>query len=220
MDKCPDRQKKEIVNGTFKNNRKIVLSGKKADLQKAVFLDRDGIIIKDKHYISDWRDVELRSGAVNLLAYAKENNYLCFVITNQSCIARGLFKWNEYSDVTQRMLQLLGPVHNIDAIYAAGGMNENGQNSWRKPGIGMIREACNDLNIDCAKSILIGDRFTDILAGYNANIKILVHAESETKKNELQRINKWMEQNNVDTDANGIETNGKDGTESKRIETK
>ena len=103
------------------------------------FLDRDGVIIKEKNYIKDPLDVELHTGIEKVLNLLFSKNYKIIVITNQSGIWRGYFGWKEYMAVTKKMLTLLGNKNSnkISSILACGAVNEN-QCSWRKPGTGMI----------------------------------------------------------------------------------
>ena len=82
----------------------------------------------------------------------------------------------DYLAVTKNMLQLLDYKNNnmISSIYACGAINENDCN-WRKPGIGMINNACSEKFINTKESILIGDKLSDIETGKNSNIKKLFH---------------------------------------------
>ena len=159
------------------------------DLKKAIFFDRDGVLIKDAHYIKDIKNVSLLKGVTKLLDYTKSLGYLNIVITNQSGISRNFFSWEDYEKVTNRMLEIINLPNTINAIYANGeGPNELTSNkSWRKPNPSMIIKASEDFNIDLSKSILIGDRLSDMQSGEKAGIKNLVHVltghgHSERKK--------------------------------------
>ena len=76
----------------------------------ALFLDRDGVLIEDRHHLSDPAHVALCRGAYQLLQEARTHGWPVVVITNQSGIARGYFQWDSYEQVTDRLLELLGPV--------------------------------------------------------------------------------------------------------------
>ena len=119
-----------------------------ASLKPALFLDRDGVLIEDKHHLCNPDDVQLCAGAKKLLEQAKNNHWPVVVVTNQSGIARGLFDWNDYESVTQRLLQILGTETLISAIYANGHGPNAPLSSWRKPSPGMLLAAAKDLNIE------------------------------------------------------------------------
>ena len=160
----------------------------------ALFLDRDGVLIEDKHYICNPNDVKLCHGAKKFLEQSKNNQWPVVVVTNQSGISRGLFDWSAYESVTQRLLQLLGTETLISAIYANGhGPNAN-LNSWRKPSPGMLLAAAKDLNIDLSRSILVGDRLTDLQAGESAGLPFLIHVLTGHGKQERAAIESWGKQ--------------------------
>jgi len=141
----------------------------------ALFLDRDGVVIEDKHYLYDPQLVELCSGAKEIIEAAKSKGHAVVLITNQSGISRGLFSWDDYHRVTVKMLDFLGKKAKPTAIYAnAYGPNQS-QQSWRKPNPGMLLEAARDIGIDLNKSTIIGDRLSDLKAGANAGLSGLIH---------------------------------------------
>ena len=165
----------------------------------SLFLDRDGVLIEDKHYLCNPADVQLCAGATKLLKQAKNNQWPVVVITNQSGIARGLFDWNDYQSVTKRLLQLLGPETLISAIYANGHGPDAPLNSWRKPSPGMLLAAAKDLNIDLSRSILVGDRLTDLQAGASAGLPLLIHVLTGHGKEERTAVESWGKQYQLST---------------------
>ena len=85
------------------------------------------------------------------------------------------------------MMKLLGKPTKISAIYANGfGPNDKDQN-WRKPNPGMIIESANRLNINLNESILIGDRYSDLIAGFNAGVKFVYHVLTEMEEMKEKR---------------------------------
>ena len=160
----------------------------------ALFFDRDGVLIEDRHYICNPDDVKLCHGAKKLLEKAKNNHWPVVVVTNQSGIAHGLFDWNDYESVTQRLLQILGTEILISAIYANGHGPNAPLNSWRKPSPGMLLAAAKDLNIDLSRSILVGDRLTDLQAGASAGLPFLIHVLTGHGKQERAAIESWGKQ--------------------------
>tara|TARA_A100001234_G_C12544648_1_gene350416 strand:- start:115 stop:819 length:705 start_codon:yes stop_codon:yes gene_type:complete len=187
-------------------HHKYILKNDKSIFSKAAFFDRDGVIIKDKHFLSNPDLIEFEEGAKSLLSKFKKNGWKVVVVTNQSGIYRNLFQWSDYEIVSERLLQLLGAPSLIDAIYANGfGPNLN-KDSWRKPNPEMIFEAKKDLNIDLKSSIIIGDRLTDIVAGIKAGLKIVYHVKTGYGTNERTNIEKLAKR--IDYDFNVPDTDG------------
>ena len=79
-----------------------------ASADKALFVDRDGTIIADVHYLSDPDRVALLPGAGEALIRAKKAGCLVFLFTNQSGIGRGYFGWDAVEACNRRMLELMG----------------------------------------------------------------------------------------------------------------
>lgn len=154
---------------------------------RAIFFDRDGVLIKDMHYLSNPNDVFLEKGVIELMKYALHNSIPVFIVTNQSGISRKLFTWNDYIAVTNKMMDLIGIPHPIVGIYSNSYLTlEN--NFWRKPNPGMIFKAANKFKINLKDSILVGDRLTDLKAGLNAGIGNLVHVLTGHGLDERKRV--------------------------------
>ena len=158
-----------------------------------VFLDRDGVIIKDTNYISRPKDVEIVPGIIEFLRKCRQLGYAVIVVTNQSGIGRGYFSWEDYEDVTEEMLSEVNSEKAIDAIYANSELPgaERNEGSWRKPNNGMLTDAIQRFEINMSRSTMVGDRMTDMLAGYRAGCKklILVANENDEHKDESNEDN-------------------------------
>lgn len=154
----------------------------------AIFLDRDGVIIKDQNYISDPSKVYLENGALDLIKKAYKFKWKVVVVTNQSGIARGYLNWNDYEKVTKKMIELLGLPNKITAIYANDVIDDEKCLTWRKPSPKMLFEASKDLKINLERSILIGDRYSDLLAGSSAGLNTLYHVLTGHGTNERSII--------------------------------
>lgn len=141
----------------------------------ALFLDRDGVLIEEKRHLCKPQDVVLFPGAQDLLRQAQQYGWPAVMITNQSGIARGLFQWDDYERVTDRLLDLLGPDAPLSAIYANGHSPDAPTSSWRKPSPAMLVAASQELNLDLNGSLLIGDRLSDLQAGAAAGLDWLGH---------------------------------------------
>ena len=136
--------------------------------------------------------LNFNTGIEKVLNLLRSKNYKIIVITNQSGITRGYFGWEEYIEVTKKMLNLLDNKNNnkISSIYACGAINENDCN-WRKPGIGMIYHSWENL-INEKDSILIGDKLSDIQAGKSSSIRKLFHVLTGHGEKEKHKVLKFM----------------------------
>ena len=153
-----------------------VLRGLK--MKKAFFLDRDGVIIEDGHYLSDSDQVVLCPGAAAAVNLMHEAGYLVIAVSNQSGIARGYFTEEQLASVERRINELLAKEGaKIDGWYycmhhVKGVIPELACDcDCRKPKPGMFLHAAQDFGIDLAESFMIGDKVSDIQAAENANCR-------------------------------------------------
>lgn len=160
--------------------------------QPALFLDRDGVIIEDHHHLCDPAQVVLCAGAQQLIQAAAEAGWPVVVVTNQSGIARGLFSWEQYEQVSARMLELLGPAAPIAALYANGCGPDAPSQSWRKPSPAMLMAAAGALNLQLAASVLVGDRLSDLQAGVAAGLREVCHVLSGHGAAERPAVVEWF----------------------------
>jgi D-glycero-D-manno-heptose 1,7-bisphosphate phosphatase len=131
----------------------------------AAFLDRDGTIIHERHYLRDPADVELLPGALDALRRLSDAGFLLVLATNQSGIARGLLSETDFRAVQDR----------VEALLAAGGVRFSavrhcphhpeisGPCNCRKPLPGMYLDAAAELGVDTNSSLFVGDRLRDVL---------------------------------------------------------
>ena len=138
-------------------------------LLPAVFLDRDGTLIKDVHYCKDPALVEVLPGVVEALRRMREAGYRTVIITNQSAIGRGSMTLADYEAVHARTLELIGP-DLIDATYFCPEAPE-ARSPRRKPEIGMVMDAVRDLGIDLPRSWFVGDKAADVGCGRAAGTR-------------------------------------------------
>ena len=136
-----------------------------AGLSPAVFLDRDGTLIRNVDYINDPRDVEVFPDVPESLRRLKAAGFRIVMITNQSGFARGRLTQAQYDAVQARVMELIGP-RNIDATYMCPDFGPR-----RKPSPEMILEAARDLALHPRRSCMIGDKAIDVLCGRNAGTK-------------------------------------------------
>ena len=142
-------------------------------MQKALFLDRDGVINVEKDYLYKIEDFEFIDGIFDLVSHYYDLGYKVFVVTNQSGIARSFYTQSDFSKLTQwMMLEFLKKDIKIEKVYFCPHHPDiSGECSCRKPKPGMILEAASAYDIDLKHSIMIGDKERDIEAGLNAGIK-------------------------------------------------
>lgn len=133
--------------------------------RRAVFADRDGTIIEDRHYVADPADVALIPGATAALQKMRELGFVLVVVTNQSGIGRGLYTLADYRRVaaeTERQLARVGMV--VDATYfCPDGPGGDPRRTCRKPSPVMYRKAARDLDLELSNSYFIGDKRSDVL---------------------------------------------------------
>jgi len=147
----------------------------------AVFLDRDGTIMRDAEYLADPKGVEIFAGAPAALRKLKAAGYKICIITNQSGIGRGYFTEEQYRAVQAEVTRQIGPGV-IDATYHCPELPESGA-PCRKPAPGMILQAQRDHRIDLSRSFMIGDKLIDALCGRNAGVRtILVQTGIEQRE--------------------------------------
>jgi D-glycero-D-manno-heptose 1,7-bisphosphate phosphatase len=132
----------------------------------AVFLDRDGTLIADRHYLADPAGVELLPGAARAVARLNAAGLFVALVTNQSGIGRCLFSEDDYRATHRRLVELLAAEGaRLDADYhcpLAPGAPDPGE--MRKPGAGMYLRAAREHALDLAASWYVGDRLRDVAA--------------------------------------------------------
>jgi D-glycero-D-manno-heptose 1,7-bisphosphate phosphatase len=164
-----------------------VLSGKVsarnlAKPQKAVFLDRDGVLNVHKGFISRWEDIELIEGAAEAVRAINAGGFLAIVVTNQPVVARGECDIDELERIHQRLEVLLGQEgayvddvfycpHHPDRGFPGERPEYKTECECRKPKPGMIVAAAKKYNIDLAGSFMVGDERRDIEAAMAAGVR-------------------------------------------------
>lgn len=131
-------------------------------MNRAVFLDRDGVINEEMGYINHLSRFRLLPGVGEAIALLKSQGLKVVVVTNQSGAARKYFPAAFIEEVHNYMKDLLRPQGaEPDAIYVCCHAPEDNC-SCRKPKPGLLVQAAADLNLDLARSYLVGDRFNDL----------------------------------------------------------
>ncbi len=138
---------------------------------KAIFLDRDGVINKEKNYLYKKEDFEFIDGVFDACKYFQKLGYQLIIITNQSGIARGYYQEEDFQKLTQWMLRKFTNqgLRILDVFFCPHGPGSTC--SCRKPQPGMLLEAREKYNIDMKNSWMIGDKEADVGAANAAGIE-------------------------------------------------
>jgi D-glycero-D-manno-heptose 1,7-bisphosphate phosphatase len=147
-------------------------------VNRAVFLDRDGTIIRDAGYLRDPDQVHLLPGAAAAIHRLNQSGWLAVVVTNQSGIARGLLSEDDYRRTERRLDELLAEADaRLDGHYWCPHLPDvSGPCECRKPGTLLYRQAAERFDIDLARSWWVGDRARDVLpaAGFGGRGVVLL----------------------------------------------
>jgi histidinol-phosphate phosphatase family protein len=134
----------------------------------AIFLDRDGTIIRDTEYLRDPEQVELLPGAAKAIRRLNDAGWPVIVVTNQSGIARGLLTEQDYERVRMRVDKLIADEAGarIDASYHCPHHPDfTGPCDCRKPGTKLCGDAAAAHDLDTMRSWYVGDRMRDVAPG-------------------------------------------------------
>lgn len=139
-------------------------------MKKAVFLDRDGVINEDSGYVSKISDFKFINGVFEALSGFKKLGYLLIIVTNQSGISRGFYTLKDFENLNKFMLGEFekNGIEIKKVYFCPHSPEENCE--CRKPKAGMILAGIKEFDIDVSKSILIGDKPSDIEAANVANL--------------------------------------------------
>jgi D-glycero-D-manno-heptose 1,7-bisphosphate phosphatase len=155
----------EIFSGDYKH-------------RPALFLDRDGVLIEDSHYLARAQDMRMLAGVAGALARCNRLGIPVVLVTNQSGIARGLYAWEGFHAVQAALSAELAQADaHVDAVLAcAHHVDGNAplnvaDHHWRKPNPGMILAAAERMKLDLPRSWIVGDRASDLAAGRAAGLK-------------------------------------------------
>ena len=145
-------------------------------MTKAVFFDRDGVLNEEVGFLHRMEDVRFVPGAVEAVAeIADRDDWMVFIITNQSGIGRGYYSEDEYLEFEREYLgelsRLSGGRAKVDKVYYCPHHPTKGIGKYRvdcecrKPKPGMLLAAADDFGVDLERSYIIGDKRSDIAAG-------------------------------------------------------
>jgi D-glycero-D-manno-heptose 1,7-bisphosphate phosphatase len=141
-------------------------------MNKALFIDRDGVINIDKVHVFLKEDFEFTPGIFDLCRSYQDKGFLIIVITNQAGIAKGIYTEDDFLKLTDWMTgELKKRGITISKVYYCPHHPDiTGPCECRKPKPGMILRAREEFNLDLSTCVLVGDNETDLQAGRNAGI--------------------------------------------------
>jgi D-glycero-D-manno-heptose 1,7-bisphosphate phosphatase len=147
----------------------------------AVFLDRDGVLIEDVDLLTVPTQIHILKGVPKALLNLKKSGFKFIIISNQPVVARGMINEEEVNklqkEINRQLIEAGAPV--IDAFYFCphhpkAALPEYRINcECRKPKPGLIFNAARDHDINLSLSFMIGDRITDIIAGFRAGCRTI-----------------------------------------------
>jgi D-glycero-D-manno-heptose 1,7-bisphosphate phosphatase len=164
-------------------------------MRRGLLLDRDGVINVDKGYVHKKEDFEFIPGIFDLVREATKLDYAIVVITNQSGIGRGYYSEEDFHElmgwVTEKFVEHGG---RVDGVYfcpddPSKPLQDGKAQTRRKPDPAMVLEAQRDFFLDLNRSILVGDKLTDIQAGQSAGIAKLFLLSNDEQVMEGIRVN-------------------------------
>ena len=139
-------------------------------MNRAVFLDRDGTLIVEKHYLHKPEEVELFFGAAVALRKLGDAGFKLFVVTNQSGIGRGYYTLADAERVNARVAADLARAGvRFEKIFIAPEAPEQ-PSRGRKPSPQFLFDARDEFGLDMTRSYLIGDKLIDLECGWNAGV--------------------------------------------------
>jgi D-glycero-D-manno-heptose 1,7-bisphosphate phosphatase len=143
----------------------------------ALFLDRDGVIVVDTHYLCRIEDMRMIAGAAAAIARCNARDIPVVVVTNQAGIGRGYYGWADFQAVQGAIAaELKAAGAHLDGVLACAYHGEGREplkvadHPWRKPNPGMILEAAKRMRLDLAGSWIVGDRAHDLAAAAAAGL--------------------------------------------------
>ena len=164
-------------------------------LRKAAFLDRDGVINRDKAYVHRWEDFEFVPGAIEGMRLLQQAGYALVVVTNQSGLARGYYSEDQYQALTSALrthlaregVQLAGVYH--CPHHPKGSVAELAIDcDCRKPAPGLLLQAARELGLSLADSLMVGDKPSDIAAARAAGLAQAILVDSDNPESTLAGV--------------------------------
>lgn len=150
-------------------------------MERVIFLDRDGTLNEEVHYLHKKEDLRLIEGAADALCRFRKSGYRLVVVTNQAGVARGYYQEQDVKLLHEYMNEILRPLGaEIDCFFYCPHHPEHGIGAYkkncscRKPDIGMFEQAEQYFQVDKAHSWMIGDKLIDVEAGRRFGVRTVL----------------------------------------------
>ena len=150
-------------------------------MERVIFLDRDGTLNEEVHYLHKKEDLRLIEGAADALCRFRKSGYRLVVVTNQAGVARGYYQEEDVKLLHEYMNEILRPLGaEIDCFFYCPHHPEHGIGAYkkncscRKPDIGMFEQAEQYFQVDKAHSWMIGDKLIDVEAGKRFGVRTVL----------------------------------------------
>jgi len=159
-------------------------------MNKAVFLDRDGVVNKEKgEYIYQLDKFELNDSLIPFLKEIEKKGYIFIIITNQGGVAKGIYTLSEVEALNKVIFNSLKKENiTLAEVYACPHHPDYGKCLCRKPDSLMLEKAMARFNIDPKQSYFIGDAERDVLAGEKAGVNSIKVESNSNLFNIIDRI--------------------------------
>ena len=138
---------------------------------RAVFLDRDGVLIENRSdYVRDWSHVKILPKVIEALSGFQKEDFKIIIVTNQSAVGRGLMTFEAAQEINNRLVNTIKENGGwVDGVYMCPHKPEE-QCNCRKPQPGLLLQAAEEFSLDLRCSWMVGDAWTDLLAGQSAGV--------------------------------------------------
>ena len=138
----------------------------------AIFLDRDGVLIENRpDYVREWSQVQILPRALDALSGFQREGFKVVVVTNQSAVGRGLLTLQNALEINERLVKTIKESSGwVDGVYMCPHKPED-QCNCRKPKPGLLLQAAQELSIHLQASWMVGDAWSDLLAGQAAGLR-------------------------------------------------
>ena len=171
-------------------------------MERVIFLDRDGTLNEEVHYLHKKEDLRLIEGAADALCRFRKSGYRLVVVTNQAGVARGYYQEEDVKLLHEYMNEILRPLGaEIDCFFYCPHHPEHGIGAYkkncscRKPDIGMFEQAEQYFQVDKAHSWMIGDKLIDVEAGKRFGVRTVLVGTGYGAKARQEWMNRgqWIE---------------------------
>ncbi|MBC8095330.1 MAG: HAD family hydrolase [Akkermansiaceae bacterium] len=140
-------------------------------MKRAVFLDRDGTLIAEKHYLHKVEEVEFFPGTIAALKRLQDAGFLLFMVSNQSGVGRGYFTMADVHNVTAHIAgECAREGVKFEHVYIAP-EHPDAPSRGRKPSPQFLFDARDEFGLDLVQSFIVGDKLIDLECGWNAGVK-------------------------------------------------